>query len=253
MCFRGARCFWVALADPGDEAGAQNRAVLILTAHAHAQMQNTCTDQQSLEGEKCSCTSFPSTPRRDQDLLDSGDISKHHIKCRDFELKLENSPRAVWMQLCPLFCTEARSQKHNLSPHSPFLSPMWQLPPSQLNISQSLQCPAGFHHPKSSQADSPCPSLSSILSCSSSQGVPSNNTKPASRMKNIWVLEFNPLCLPSPAHHRQAMDPFQHQACPPESLWAGVMLSMKKRDAFPARNTRQQVNLPELPKATRYK
>lgn len=181
------------------------------------------------------------------------DISKHHIKCRDFELKLENSPRAVWMQLCPLFCTEARSQKHNLSPHSPFLSPMWQLPPSQLNISQSLQCPTGFHHPKSSQADSPCPSLSSILSCSSSQGVPSNNTKPASRMKNIWVLEFNPLCLPSPAHHRQAMDPFQHQACPPKSLWAGVMLSMKKRDAFPARNTRQQVNLPELPKATRYK
>lgn len=42
----------MALPDPGDEAaGAQIRAVLIPTACAHAQMQNTCTDQQSLEGE----------------------------------------------------------------------------------------------------------------------------------------------------------------------------------------------------------
>lgn len=76
--------------------------------------------------------------------------------------------------------------------------------------------------------------------------------------KNIWVLEFNSLCLPSPAHHRQRMETESRtlssiKPAYPRACGAGVMLSMKTRDAFPARNTRQQVNLPELPNTSCYK
>lgn len=131
---------------------------------------------------------------------------------------------------------------------------MWQLPPSQLNLSQPLQCPAGFHHPKSSQAYSPWPSLPYILNCSSRQGVPSNNIMPTSREEEyLGIRVHSSLLALSCSPQVGNGDRKQHQACPPKSLWAGVMLSMKKRDAFPARSTRQQVNLPELPKATCYK
>lgn len=123
-------------------------------------------------------------------------------------------------------------------------SSMWQFPPSQLNLSQPLQCPAGFHHPKSSQAYSSCPSLPYILNCSSRQGVPSNNTMPTSREEEHLGIRVEASllalsCSPQAGNGDRRQDPFQHQACPPKSLWAGVMLSMKRRDAFPARNTRQ--------------
>lgn len=187
-------CLGVALPDPGDEAaGAQNRAVLIPTARAHAQMKNICTDQPSLERESPEVfihKLFFHTLQGSEDLLDSGeawtDISKPHIMCRHFELKLRPETWKAIPGLCgcsPALCLAQRHGVRNTTSHptAPSFSSMWQLPPSQLNISQPLQCPAGFHHPKSPQAYSPCPSLPYILNCSSRQGVPSNNTMPPSR------------------------------------------------------------------------
>lgn len=88
-------CFGVALPDPGDgAAGAQNRAVLIPTACAHAQMENTCTDQQGLKGDSPEVfihKLFFHTLEGSEDLLDSGeawtDISNDQIIRRHFELK----------------------------------------------------------------------------------------------------------------------------------------------------------------------
>lgn len=68
----GARCFGVVLPDPGDEAaGAQNRALLIPTACAHAFMLKCRTPAQTNRGwkgraQKHSDTRFPSTLWRDQ-------------------------------------------------------------------------------------------------------------------------------------------------------------------------------------------
>lgn len=72
-------------------------------------MENTCTNQQSLEGESPEVfrhkLSFH-TLEGSEDLLDSGeawtDSSKHHIICRHFELKLEAD-----MESNPQGCVDA--------------------------------------------------------------------------------------------------------------------------------------------------
>lgn len=72
------------------------------------------------------------------------------------------------------------------------------------------------------------------------------------KRSGCWSLILS-ACPPLLTTGRRKQDPSQHQALPTESPWAGVMLSKEIGEAFPARNTRQQVNLLELSKATYYK
>lgn len=129
------------LPGPGDEAaGAQSRAVLIPTACAHAQTQNTCTDQQSLERESPEVFThqlFFHTLEGSEDLLDSGeawtDIHKHHIKCRHFELKLEAGTWKAIPGLCGCSSALHRGTESETQPPTP-----QPLPPAPCSSSHLL-------------------------------------------------------------------------------------------------------------------
>lgn len=119
----------------------------------HAQMQNTCTDQQRLEGESPEAfrhTLSFHTLEGSEDLLDSReawtDSSKHHILCRHFELKLEAETWKAIPGLCgcsPAPCLARRHRVRNITSHpTAFLQPHAAAPtfPAQCFLVTAVPC-----------------------------------------------------------------------------------------------------------------
>lgn len=143
--------------------------------------------------QKCSYTSFSSTPWKIRGPSASGeawtDISKHHIICRHFELEIQPETWKAIPGLCgcsPALCLAQRMELETQPPsaHTPQPLPSAPCGSSHLpSLTFPSHCSAlqASTTPSLHKLNSPCPSLPYIPNCSSRQGVPSNNTMPASR------------------------------------------------------------------------
>lgn len=192
-------------------------------------MQNTCTDQQSLEGESSEVfrhTLSFHTLEGSEDLLDSReawtDSSKHHILCRHFELKLEaetwKAIPGLWMQPCPLPCTGASSSKHNIPPHSLPSAPCSSshLPSSTFPGHCSALQPSTTPGPH--RLTLHVPLYPTSLTAPPDKVIPATTPCLLPGKKNIWVLTLIlsacPLLLTTGREWRQKAGPFPASSLP---------------------------------------